>query len=308
MTAARFDLDGVVLWTGDARTVLAQMPPASVDCVVMSPPYWRQRDYGVAGQPGLENALDGYVTELAGVFDHLARVLKPTGTCWLNLGDSYTSAAPGRLGEPGLLGGVAAGAMAAAVVAWRVGHVAGLSHYRHVLRTAGEATAVKAALSLHATGVIVAWPLIAVVAFGLLEALDPTGRESRGRARDAGGGGAGQANEVGYHPARRPATRPPGDRNRPQLRLPRHRPTTHHRADARPTAPPGDDHMTPPAPVPDTTAAGRDLTHRIESSVHVLRPGRQDRRVRRARVERCPVRRHSGRGHRRGCVSGRRRR
>lgn len=103
----------------------------------------------------------------------------------------------GRLGEPGLLGGVAAGATAAAIVAWRVGHLSGLSHYRHVLRTAGDGTTVKAALTVHATGVLVVWPLIAVVVFGLLEALDPTGRESRGRAGDAGGGGAGEPDQVG---------------------------------------------------------------------------------------------------------------
>lgn len=104
----------------------------------------------------------------------------------------------GRLGEPGPLGGLAAGAVAGAVVAWRVGHLAGLSHYRHVLATARDGATVHAALDLHAAGVIVAWPLVAVVVFGLLEALDPTGRESRGRAAagDEGGRRAGETDQV----------------------------------------------------------------------------------------------------------------
>lgn len=104
----------------------------------------------------------------------------------------------GRLGEPGLLGGLTAGAGAAAVVAWRAGHLAGLAQFRHALRTARDGTTVHAALGLHATGVIVAWPLVAVIVFGLLEALDPTGRESRGRAAgDGRGRRAGEADEVG---------------------------------------------------------------------------------------------------------------
>src|SRR4051812_22065449 len=83
------------LLTGDARTVLAGLADASVDCAVTSPPYWRQRDYGVAGQLGLEDTIDGYVTNLVTVFDQVRRVLKPTGTFWLNLGDSYLSGPPG---------------------------------------------------------------------------------------------------------------------------------------------------------------------------------------------------------------------
>lgn len=104
----------------------------------------------------------------------------------------------GRLGEPGLLGGLTAGAVAASLVAWRVGHQAGLSHVRHLLRTARDGTTVHAALDLHAMGVVVTWPLVAVVVFGLLEALDPTGRESRGRAAgDGRGDRAGETDKIG---------------------------------------------------------------------------------------------------------------
>jgi hypothetical protein len=74
---------------GDARIVLRELPSASVDCVVMSPPYWGLRDYRVPGQYGLENTVEEYVESLARVFDELVRVLAPDGTVWLNLADTF---------------------------------------------------------------------------------------------------------------------------------------------------------------------------------------------------------------------------
>ena len=58
-------------------------------CVVTSPPYFGLRDYGVAGQIGLEPTPDAYVAELVAVFREVRRVLRDDGTLWLNLGDSY---------------------------------------------------------------------------------------------------------------------------------------------------------------------------------------------------------------------------
>jgi DNA modification methylase len=84
-----YDDGQVALYTGDATDVVKQLPPASVDCVVTSPPYWGLRDYRVAGQLGAEPAVDEYVAHLATVFDELARVLARGGSVWLNLGDSY---------------------------------------------------------------------------------------------------------------------------------------------------------------------------------------------------------------------------
>ena len=61
----------------------------SIDCCVTSPPYYALRDYGVDGQIGLESSPQEYVNKLTNVFSQVKRVLKPTGTLWLNIGDSY---------------------------------------------------------------------------------------------------------------------------------------------------------------------------------------------------------------------------
>jgi DNA modification methylase len=74
---------------GDCREVLPELPDASVDCVVTSPPYWGLRDYGVDGQLGLEPTPEQYVADLVAVFREVRRVLKSEGTLFLNLGDSY---------------------------------------------------------------------------------------------------------------------------------------------------------------------------------------------------------------------------
>ena len=75
---------------GDATKRLDTLPAASVDCVVTSPPYFNLRDYGKSGQIGLEAHVDGWVQALLPVMRGVARVLKPTGSLWLNLGDSYS--------------------------------------------------------------------------------------------------------------------------------------------------------------------------------------------------------------------------
>jgi site-specific DNA-methyltransferase (adenine-specific) len=75
---------------GDAAKQLRTLPEASIDCVITSPPYWAQRDYGMAGQIGAEPSVQGWVTELVGVAAELRRVLKPTGALWLNVGDGYS--------------------------------------------------------------------------------------------------------------------------------------------------------------------------------------------------------------------------
>jgi site-specific DNA-methyltransferase (adenine-specific) len=75
---------------GDVRTVLPTIPTASVDTMITSPPYWALRNYGVAHQIGLEESVDAWVDQLRLVLRDVARVLKPTGSLWLNLGDTYS--------------------------------------------------------------------------------------------------------------------------------------------------------------------------------------------------------------------------
>jgi DNA methylase len=76
--------------TGDALTRLRELPGESVDCVVTSPPYFQLRDYGVPGQLGMEPTIGGWVADLRQVLREVARVLTPTGSLWLNLGDSFS--------------------------------------------------------------------------------------------------------------------------------------------------------------------------------------------------------------------------
>ena len=76
---------------GDVRTRLAEVPDASVHTCVTSPPYFGLRDYGHAGQIGLEATPDAFVAELVAVFREVRRVLRDDGTLWLNLGDSYAN-------------------------------------------------------------------------------------------------------------------------------------------------------------------------------------------------------------------------
>ncbi len=80
---------------GDSLKVLQKIPSETIDCVVTSPPYWALRDYGVKGQIGLESTIEEYLEKLIQVFDEVKRVLKPSGTCWINFGDTYANTTKG---------------------------------------------------------------------------------------------------------------------------------------------------------------------------------------------------------------------
>lgn len=73
---------------GDALSILKDISEDSVDCVVTSPPYWGQREYENGGI-GLEENYKEYIENLADVLDGCKRVLKPSGSLWLNVGDTY---------------------------------------------------------------------------------------------------------------------------------------------------------------------------------------------------------------------------
>lgn len=88
---------------GDARERLHELPDASVDCVVTSPPYMGLRDYGESDQLGMEPSIDDWVRNLRAIAAELARILTPTGTIWLNVADSYSSHHTEGAAKKGLL-------------------------------------------------------------------------------------------------------------------------------------------------------------------------------------------------------------
>ena len=77
------------IYNEDCLEGMKRMSNNSVDCCVTSPPYYALRDYGCNGQIGLEETPQEYINKLTEVFMEVHRVLKPQGTLWLNIGDSY---------------------------------------------------------------------------------------------------------------------------------------------------------------------------------------------------------------------------
>jgi len=88
----------VTVLIGDCIARMRELPALSADCCVTSPPYWGLRDYGVAGQLGLEETPEQYVAGMVAVFREVRRVLRDDGTLWLNLGDSYAVTHNGKGG------------------------------------------------------------------------------------------------------------------------------------------------------------------------------------------------------------------
>lgn len=84
-------IDRSLLICGHAEEALDLLPEDSVQTAVTSPPYWSLRDYGASGQIGRDDALTEYLSSLVRTFRSVRRTLRPDGTLWLNVGDSYTS-------------------------------------------------------------------------------------------------------------------------------------------------------------------------------------------------------------------------
>jgi DNA modification methylase len=82
----------------DALEALRELTAGEVDCCICSPPYLGLRDYGAAGQIGLEKTPEGYISRLVQVFAEVKRVLRDDGTLWIVIGDSY--AGSGKGGNP----------------------------------------------------------------------------------------------------------------------------------------------------------------------------------------------------------------
>ena len=84
---------------GDCRSILPTLPDESVHCVLTSPPYFRQRDYGMAGQIGQEATPADLAEALSLVFAEAHRVLRPDGCLWLQIGDTYAAGGNGGGGS-----------------------------------------------------------------------------------------------------------------------------------------------------------------------------------------------------------------
>jgi DNA modification methylase len=86
----------VKILAGDVFAQLKNIPDESIDCVVTSPPYWGLRDYGIEGQLGLEKTLGEHIGVMVSVFREIRRVLKKSGTAWVNYGDCFATLPNGR--------------------------------------------------------------------------------------------------------------------------------------------------------------------------------------------------------------------
>ncbi len=99
MTAAHFSISSIApkpnediqIIIGDSRKELTLFPDNIFQCCITSPPYWGLRDYDYQNQIGAEDKVEQYVEHLVTVFREVRRTLREDGTCWLNIGDSYTS-------------------------------------------------------------------------------------------------------------------------------------------------------------------------------------------------------------------------
>lgn len=89
----------------DALYALRELPAESVHCAVTSPPYYALRDYGLTMQIGREDTPEEYIERLTEVFRELRRVLRPDGTLWLNIADTYCGTRQkGRCKQKDLIG------------------------------------------------------------------------------------------------------------------------------------------------------------------------------------------------------------
>lgn len=88
------EIKNKIIW-GDALKTLKRFPSNSIDMIITSPPYWLLRKYIPDNHPnkkyeiGLENSFDEFMDKMMDIMKEIKRILKPTGTCWINFGDAY---------------------------------------------------------------------------------------------------------------------------------------------------------------------------------------------------------------------------
>ena len=73
---------------GDCTELVADLPDASVDVLVTSPPYWGQR---TSAGIGVETDPRAYLAALTALFAAVRPKLKPDGLVWINVGDAYNT-------------------------------------------------------------------------------------------------------------------------------------------------------------------------------------------------------------------------
>lgn len=78
-----------IILHGDVYACLEKLENNSIAVAITSPPYWKQRDYGFAGQIGQEQSPEAYIGRLIAVFDKLKQKLRDDGVFFLNVGDKY---------------------------------------------------------------------------------------------------------------------------------------------------------------------------------------------------------------------------
>lgn len=91
MSGGKLNLEKLVnkIHTGDCLSFMKRFPEKSIELCMTSPPYWWQRNYRVEVQIGQEKTPEKYIENLLAVFRELKRILKDTGSFYLNLGDTY---------------------------------------------------------------------------------------------------------------------------------------------------------------------------------------------------------------------------
>lgn len=91
MITKAFKQDNIQLYCADVIEGLRLIEKESIHAVITSPPYWKKRDYGFIGQWGMEDKYETYISNLMAFMKEVKRILRPDGTVWINLGDSFAS-------------------------------------------------------------------------------------------------------------------------------------------------------------------------------------------------------------------------
>ena len=84
-----------IIYNQGCLSGLKLLPDSCIDCCISSPPYWGLRDYEAEGQLGVEKDFKDFIGNLIEIYKQVYRVLKPTGTCFVNLGDTYSGSGNG---------------------------------------------------------------------------------------------------------------------------------------------------------------------------------------------------------------------